>query len=168
MTFSVVSCFLYWSALETESDDHLKRIWTRLFEQEVTHLHLASKLLEDYEGKHWQQFIPDGTFPEPLCLTSNVDYVRGVLGGTVRLTADRESWKAVDSLPNDADFFRYQAAVNPREEIVESHDIIERRIKESGEDYRFEVGPNPVPELRKRDRDNTDVGRKVPVASARR
>ena len=32
-------------------------------------------------------------------------------------------------------------------------------IRKNGEDYRFEVAPNPVPELRDRTKDNMCVGR---------
>jgi hypothetical protein len=42
---------------------------------------------------------------------------------------------------------------------VESHAIIERVIQRNGEDYRFETAPTPVPALRDRRTDNTDVGR---------
>jgi len=42
---------------------------------------------------------------------------------------------------------------------VESHAIIQRVIRRDGEDYRFEVAPNPVPALRDRRADNTEIGR---------
>ena len=152
-------CYLYWSAMETESDPRLKKLWAQLFEQEVSHLHAAADLLENYEGKEAAQVIPDGTFPDPLELKSNVDYVRAVLGGTVCNTALREDWTNVNDLDPNADFFRYQRAANGEVGDVESHAIIERVISRDGEDYRFEVAPNPVPALRDRRSDNTDVGR---------
>ena len=63
----------------------------------------------------------------------------------------------------DNDFFRYQAAVNRELNEVASHVVIEDRIGEAGQDYRFETAPNPIEELRDRRHDNTDVGR-VPDA----
>ena len=161
-------CFLYWSAMETESDPRIRDLWARLFDQEVAHMHEAARLLTAYEGRSWQQVIPDGTFPAPLELKSNVDYVRGVLAETVQLTADRESWAPVDSLPEDADFFRYQAEVNGRPENVESHEIIEWEIERAGQDYRFEIAENPVKALRARKRDNTSVGREAKVPALTR
>ncbi len=152
-------CYLYWSAMETESDPRLKVLWTQLFEQEVSHLHFAAELLETYEGKEPGQVIPDGTFPDPLRLTSNIEYVRGVLGGTVCNTALREDWTNVNDLSPRADFFRYQGIVNSDLNDVESHAIIRRVIGRDGEDYRFETAPNPVPVLRSRTEDNTDIGR---------
>jgi hypothetical protein len=101
-------CFLYWSAMETESDPRIREIWSRMFDIEVSHLHRAAELLLAYEGRTWQQVMPDGSFPAPLKLTSNVDYVRDILKNTVTLTADRESWTPVDKLSDSADFFKYQ------------------------------------------------------------
>ena len=152
-------CYLYWSAMETETDPRIRAVWEALFEQEVSHLHLAAQLLEQYEGREAAQVIPDGTFPDPLLLTGNVDYVRAVLGGTVCDTALREDWTNVNNLSPEADFFKYQGIVNVDLNDVESHAIIERVIRRDGEDYRFEIAPNPVPALRDRKADNTDVGR---------
>ena len=152
-------CYLYWSAMETETDPRLKGIWEMLFEQEVSHLHAAAELLETYEGKEADQVIPDGTFPDPLLLTSNIQYVRQVLGGTVCNTALREDWTNVNDLSPSADFFKYQGIVNADLNDVESHALIERVIQRDGEDCRFETAPNPVPALRDRKADNTDVGR---------
>lgn len=152
-------CYLYWSAMETETDARIKPVWAVLFEQEVTHLHFAARLLRDYEGKEWQRVIPGGDFPDPLLLTGNIDYVRRVLGGTVCNTALREGWTNVDALNPQADFFRYQGIVNRDVNDVESHAIIERVIARDGEDYRFETAPNPVPALRDRTVDNTEIGR---------
>ncbi len=152
-------CYLYWSAMETETDPRVRDIWAMLFEQEVSHLHAAADLLETYEGREAAQVIPDGTFPEPLLLTGNIEYVRGVLGCTVCNTALREDWSNVNDLSPRADFFKYQSIVNRDLNDVESHAIIERVIARDGEDYRFETAPNPVPALRDRRADNTSVGR---------
>lgn len=152
-------CYLYWSAMETETDPRVKAIWAALFEQEVSHLHFAAKLLKDYEGKSWQQVIPGGEFPDPLLLTGNIEYVRRVLGATACNTALRESWVNVNDLSPQADFFRWQGIVNRDVNDVESHAVIERLIARDGEDYRFETAPNPVPALRSRTEDNATLGR---------
>ena len=152
-------CYLYWSAMETETDPRLKGLWEQLFEQEVSHLHFAANLLETYEAKEASQVIPGGTFPDPLRLCGNIAYVRGVLGGTVCNTALREDWTNVNDLSPRTDFFRYQGVVNRDVNDVESHAIIQRVIARDGEDYRFETAPNPVPALRDRREDNTQIGR---------
>ena len=65
----------------------------------------------------------------------------------------------VDDLPRDASFFSYQNTINPMTAIVPSHNVIDAYIRRRSKDYRFEVAPNPVPELRDRKEDNTCVGR---------
>lgn len=152
-------CYLYWSAMKTESDPAILRVWERLFEQEVAHLHLAAHLLKEYEGKDYVQVAGEGSFPDPLVLTSNVEYVRGVLEGTVNQTALREGWTPVCDLKPEADFFSYQNRVNGDRDDVESHAFIERYIARNGMDYRFETRQNPVEALRDRTHDNADVGR---------
>ena len=161
-------CYLYWSCMETEPDARIQGIWRMLFNQELSHLHEAVKLLKAYEGRSWEEVIPGGAFPAPLELKSNVEYVRGILNGTVRLTADRESWTDVNRLDRDADFFRYQKAVHDEPESVESHLAVRRVIDRDGRDYRFEARENPVPELRDRETDNTSLARtqdRTPVPS---
>ena len=37
--------------------------------------------------------------------------------------------------------------------------VIEEYIRQRGQDYRYETAPNPVPPLRDRSRDDTQVGR---------
>ena len=49
--------------------------------------------------------------------------------------------------------------MNPSPEIVPSHIVIDTHIKGYGKDYRFEVAPNPIEQLRDRRCDNTKVGR---------
>ena len=59
-------CYLYWSCFQDETDRAVKKVWEQQFENELNHLHAAKDLLEKYEGKQWQQVIPEGQFPELL------------------------------------------------------------------------------------------------------
>lgn len=157
-------CYLYYSCYQTETMPYVKLLWEQNLAIEVAHLHRASALLEKYEGKHWQQVIPVGEFPAPVSLHENIEYVRQVLGATVQYTSVGEDYYKVEELPRDADFFAYQQVINPSVSIVPSHNVIESMIRRNGRDYRFQVAPNPVPELRCRTEDNTSVGR-VPGAA---
>ena len=152
-------CWLYWSCMETETDEAIRRIWTHMLQIELSHLHEAARLLEKYEGKTYQQVVGKGTFPAPLKLESNIDHVRAVLAGTVQFTADREGYTPVEQMPVNADFFRYQAVVNADEKQVASHTVIDRYIGLYGEDYRWQQAENPIPALRDVHIDNTSVGR---------
>ena len=154
-------CYLYYSAFETETCPGVKKIWELHLEQEIAHLHHAARLLETYEGKQWQQVIPDGNFPDLLDLGPNVEYIRDVLARTVTLTAQGEGYAPVEELDAGDDFFRYQEMVNTSLAGVASHKVIQDCIAENGRDYRFETAEHPIPALRSRTRDNTTLGRKA-------
>jgi hypothetical protein len=152
-------CYLYYSCYKDETDAYIRNIWEQNLIQEIAHLHKAADLLQKYEGKDWQQVIPNGQFPKLLKLGPNINYVRDVIKATVEMTADREGYINVNDLPNDADFFMFQDIVNPDKCIVPSHCVIDKYIKSNGIDYRYEVAPNPIESLRNRKVDNTTLGR---------
>ncbi len=159
-------CYLYWSCYMTETDPYVKNLWEENLQMEITHLHRAVDLLRKYEGKEWQEVIKDGEFPAPISLHENIDYVRKILGDTVQYTTVLDSYKRINDLPADSDFFAYQKIINPTTDIVPSHNVIEGFIKRRGADYRYQVAPSPVPELRNRRVDNTSVGRKPNAAES--
>ena len=159
-------CYLYWSCYKTETDARIKKFWEENLEFEISHLHKAADLLKKYEKKEWQEVIKDGEFPAPISLHENIDYVRKILGETVQFTSVREKYEKVNALPKDADFFRFQQITNPTTQIVPSHCIIEGFIRLHGADYRYQVAPSPVPELRNRRQDNTSVGREPNAAQS--
>ena len=161
-------CYLYYSCMESETDKRFRDIWARMFDCEVAHLHYAARLLKEHEDKDWQQVIPGGDFPQLLVLRSNIDYVRGVLGTQIELTAMRENYVPVGELPADWDYFRYQDIVNRDIDAVPSHDVIRQYIRHYGSDYRFETQPNPVEALQNRKKDNTDLARRALTASGGR
>lgn len=87
-------CYLYYSMYEDETDAYVKNVWEQCFNQELSHLHDAVRLLRKYENKDWQEVIPNGgVFPALIQLKSNKDYVREILANTVSLTAKREGFK---------------------------------------------------------------------------
>ncbi|MBQ7227676.1 MAG: hypothetical protein IJX05_04685, partial [Clostridia bacterium] len=134
-----VECYLYWSCYLTETDPCVKELWLENLEMEIEHLHKAAELLEKYENKCWEQVIPDGKFPEPISLHENIGYVREILCSTVQFTGVCEDYEKLSKLPSDANFFKYQSVINPKDDIVPSHIVIEKRICRSGKDYRYEV-----------------------------
>ena len=150
----------------TETDPYIKALWEENYEMEIAHLHKAVELLKKYEGKDWCEVIKDPVFPEPLSLHENIEYVRKILGETVQYTTIKDEYKRIDDLPKNADFFRYQNIINPTTDIVPSHNVIETFIRRRGADYRYQIAPSPVPELRNRREDNTDVGRKPNATSS--
>ena len=155
-------CYLYWSCHEDETDPHIKKLWEQHFCQELSHLHCAAHLLEKYEGKHWQQVIPEGEFPPLLHFAPQKEYVRSVLANTVENTARcSDPAVPVQELPENAEFYRYQKMVNHCTGKVASHQVIRQYIRENGQDLRVQDAEHPVPALRDRTKDNTAIGRKV-------
>lgn len=152
-------CYLYYSCYCDEKDPYIKCIWEQFFREEICHLHRAAFLLEKYEGRNWQQIIPNGTFPELLTLGPNVEYVREVLNTTASYTGEMETYVPVCEKPGNFNFFKYQNIVNNNVRTVPSHVVIDKYINCHSCDYRFEVAPNPVEALRNRKCDNVCVGR---------
>lgn len=153
-------CYVYYSCYKDEVDKNVKKIWENCLLQEIAHLHIAAECLKKYGKKEWQQVIPNGEFPELLAFKSTKDYVRSVIEGTCENTADREGYINVNQMSDDADFFKYQKQVNTNVKMTPSHAVIQAHIDKDGRDYRYEDKENPIPSLRARDKDNTDLGRK--------
>lgn len=154
-----IECYLYYSMLNDETDKSIKKIWEQLFNQELTHLHEALKMLRKYEKKDWSDVIPKGEFPELISFHSNKEYVRGILGKTVTLTADREKYIDIKKLSDDANFFKYQNKVIKNPEAEAGHAVIEQHIGRFGQDYRLQDADHPVKALRDRKNDNFTIGR---------
>ena len=153
-------CYLYYSCYMDESDDRIKKIWLNHFEQELTHLKIASDLMLKYEGREWQQlFLGGAEFPTLVKLRSNKEYIREVMK-TVRNTSLLENMVDINDMPNNADFFKYQSQVNKSISDVPSHAVIDKYIKKYGEDYRNEDKPSVEKTLRDRKVDNVELGRK--------
>ena len=151
-------CYLYYSVCADESDPRIKNIWMQHFEEELTHLKIASDLLMKYEGREWSQLFPIADFPSLIKLKSNKEYIRKVMND-VRLTGHKEITVNINDISDGAKFFGYQRQVNGNVSKVASHNVIERYIKKYGQDYRFEDKPSAESTLRSRTEDNTVLGR---------
>ncbi len=161
-----MECYLYYSFYEDELDQNIKSVWECHLQQELAHLHKAAELLQKYEKKTWDQVVP-AQFPGLLQFHDTRDYVRKVLGEQIDLTADREGFAPVDSLPESHEFFSYQQRVNGDLDAVASHNVITAHQQNKREDYRSEKAPNPVESLHDRTRDNVSIARCKNPAMAR-
>lgn len=151
-------CWLYYSAMEDETDEAIKKIWAEHYRMEVSHLKVAAKLLKKYENTSYEKVVGDGEFPKLLKLGSNKDYVRRVLGSTVTLTADEGDYKDIKRIPDDHRFFEYQKALGDAERNP-SHLVIQKAIDKWGKDYRYQDSEHPIKELRDRSSDNVKIAR---------
>ena len=154
-------CYLYYSCMMTECHPMVRRIWEECLQQEIAHLHKAKDLLWKYEHKDWMQVVGSGEFPQILVLGPNVEYVREIIRATTGNTQKEEMVVPLVQLQENDRFYCYQNTVNHDVCNVASSKVIERRISSRGSDYRFELGKNPLCELRNRSCDNTQIGREV-------
>ena len=137
-------CYLYYSCMQTECDPCIRRIWEECMIQEITHLHIAKDLLAKYENKDWQQVIPDGTFPQILCLRPNIEYVRNIIETTTGNTQSCSAVVPLCDLKEDAPFFCYQKIVNHDVDCVSTHNVIEQHIYCKGCDCRYQTEQHPL------------------------
>ena len=152
-------CYLYYSCMQTECDLCIKKLWEQCLCQEIAHLHKAKDLLAKYECTDWQKVIPCGTFPTILCLHPNIEYVRTIIDATTGNTQKGECIVPLNSLSDNDAFFCFQNISHCNVDRVASHHVIEQYINCKGNDYRFEVAPNPLCVLQNRTCDNTSLGR---------
>ena len=155
-----IECYLYYSMLADESDENVKKVWEMLLEQEIAHLHSAVKNLRKYEKKDWQEVIPNGEFPKLIKFESNKNYIRNILKDTILNTADREGYRNVNDMQDDADFFKYQKRVIKKEADEPAHKVTVEHIDRFGKDYRVADKEGPVKALNNRTADNVEIGRK--------
>lgn len=151
--------YLYYSAMQEETDENIKQIWAQNFEMECAHLKLAVSLFEKYENGKASAVVGEGEFPTLLKLGTNKEYVRDVLERTVLLTGNKQSYIDVMKLDANADFFMYQNKLI-NEKTTPSHVVIEKVISKLGQDYRYADKPSPVKALQNRKKDNVTLGRK--------
>jgi len=153
-----MECYLYYSFYQDEVDPNIKMIWETHLTQEIAHLHRAADLLQQYENKHWSTVVP-GPFPKLLHFHDTRDYVRDVMSKQTELTADYEYLKNINDIPDNHGFFWYQNTVNHNVDMVPSHVVINEHQRKFRKDYRSEVDVHPVPALRERTIDNTQIAR---------
>ena len=158
-------CYLYYCLMNDETDPQVKNIFEAHYHMELAHLNKAKELLFKYEGRDYADVLGfDGTFPEQLLVFNanaerNKQYVRKVLKNTIENTAMLEDYTRIDEVPDNYEFFKYNDTVNRSENMVASHNVINRYIGEFGMDYRSAEKEHPVRELRNRTADNTKLGR---------
>lgn len=156
-------CWLYYSAMQDESDEAIKKIWTEHFKMEVSHLKIAAKMLKKFENKSYEKVFGSGEFPQLLKLGGNKEYIRKVLGSTILLTADNThekfDYKDIKKISDDHRYFDYQHFMSGDPERNPSHLVIEKAIEKLGKDFRYQDSDHPVKELRNRKDDNVNIAR---------
>jgi len=144
-------CWLYYSAMQDERDESIKKIWTEHYKMEIAHLKTAAKLLKKYENKTFESVCGTGEFPQLLKLGGNKEYIRKVLQDTVKMTADNteiiRDFKDIRKIPDGHRYFDYQKYMSGDPEKNASHLVIKKAIERLGQDYRYQDSEHPVKEL---------------------
>lgn len=137
-----VECYMYKSCLEHETDSRIKDIWEQHLQDEITHLQMAAELFKKHEKRDPEELIPSD-MPELVKFQPNKDYVRDVIRKEEDFTKDGPAFVPASDLADDHRYWQYQEMVNS--EGAPSMTVIEHRITNKGEDYRFETdGHHPV------------------------
>lgn len=156
-------CWLYYSAMQDESDEYIKKIWKDHYKMEVSHLKAAARLLKKYENRTFESLCGNGEFPKLLKLGGNKEYIRKVLADTVQYTADNtkviRDFKEIKKIPDNHRYFNYQKYMSGNPEKNPSHLVIQKAIDRLGKDFRYEDSEHPIKELRSRKVDNVKVAR---------
>ena len=152
-------CWLYYSAMQDDCEEYIRKIWAEHFKMEVCHLKTAAKMLKKYEHKSFEDLCGTGEFPKLLKLGENKDYIRRVLGSTITLTGDNLDYKDIKRLPDDHKYFDYQKFMSGDPERNPSHLVIQKAIERLGKDFRYQDSEHPVKELRSRTQDNVKIAR---------
>jgi rubrerythrin len=142
-------CFLYYSCLQSEVDERIRKMWQWHLDCEIDHLHRACEMLKEHGQKDPEELLPD-TMPEPLVMfESNRDYVRQIEAEQVDWTTAGTDIVKGDQAPET--YKHHQERINAG--TVPSQKVIEEHIADLDEDYRLESkGEHPVERFRERNK----------------
>ena len=142
--------YLYASCAQTVPHPPLRAFAEAEEKHTRTQCRVLSPLLPEDE-----RFPESDGLPPPLSFGQNKGHVRDTLAQT-GMTALRDGYAPVNTLPREADYFRYQRRVRPDMAALPSCRVIRAMLQKTGMDDRFEIAPHPVAALRDRTRDPSD------------
>lgn len=92
----------YYTCMEDEVDDRIKKTWELFLDMELAHLQVASDLFKKYEKREPEEVIGTEVIM-PSRFVSQKDYVQKVLEKEVnkRLAPEGEFYKTVEEIPDD-------------------------------------------------------------------
>ncbi len=130
-------CWLYYSCMESEPDERIRKWWQFHLDCEIAHLHGAIDMMRKFTDTDPMAILPSA-LPEPLMIfQSNKEYVRDVLNQQQSWTTNRE--KIVGPADKPSTYDQFQSWVNVG--TVPSEAVIAANPRE----YRLEVlGPQPA------------------------
>jgi hypothetical protein len=102
----------YYTCVEDEPDERLKKIWEFMLDVEIGHLHIAADLFKKYEKRDPEEIIGEDIII-PCRFTSQKEYVTKILTSQVnkRLGTDK-NYMDIDELPEDWISYEIQRKAN--------------------------------------------------------
>lgn len=140
-------CFMYYSCMESEVDERIKKMWEFNLECEIDHLHRSVDMMKRYGKSDPDAILPVKPPEELVVFESNTGYVRQVLEQQENMTTKLSEIVPGDQAPDT--YKQWQSMVNKG--MVPSQEVIQQHIEKFGQDYRLEIeGAEPVERLRER------------------
>ncbi|MDG5816890.1 hypothetical protein QA601_17465 [Chitinispirillales bacterium ANBcel5] len=135
-------CYMYYSCMQSETDDKAKGVWQMCLENELTHLQTAAEIMKKYENKDPEEMFPD-SMPEPIVLKPAKEYVRSILSSQLHYTGDKTKMVPLNMSESQD---RYQTFLTTsNDDFAPSQKVVQDCINSQGEDYRVETeGPHPA------------------------
>ena len=114
----------YYTCLEDETDNNIKRIWEMFFEMELTHLKIVSEMFKKYEQKDPEEII-GSAIVIPNRFKSQKSYVQKVIEKEVnkRLAPEGMYYNTLNEIPSD------WASYNIQEKLSENKAPTETAIR---------------------------------------
>jgi rubrerythrin len=141
-------CYLYYSCMESETDERIKKMWEWHLNAEIGHLQDACTMMREQQGRDPEEMLPPEMPEELVIFQSNTEYVRKVLAEQLDWTTEGPDI-VKDRKPER--YEKFQEKINAGD--VPSQKMISKHIDKMGEDYRLEIdGEHPVERLRPRDK----------------
>ena len=123
----------YYTCMQQEKDERIKKIWEEFLSYEIGHLHSAAELFKKHENRDAEEIIGNKVV-EPNKFISQKDYVAKVLREQcdLRLTDGKDmGYTKKDELPDNWPSFRAQEIMNaggaPSEMVVRMSSMTEGR-----------------------------------------
>ena len=102
----------YYSAMQTETDPRIRKIWEELLHDEMEHVYLANDLLHKYEGRDLRDILKADNIAPLIVFEPNKDYINAVLKEQVDLQPFNMRFVRMRDLPDYWKSFEYQRKVN--------------------------------------------------------
>jgi len=112
----------YYSCMQTEPDERIRKIWQEFFSDEITHFIMCYELMQKFENKDIGDVLKAESIEPLIVLEPNKDYVNRIIDTQVDMQPYNMRFVRADKLPDNWKSFDYMERVNaggvPSEDVV--------------------------------------------------